>query len=267
MRLRSLRRPTSSRAAKHRRTAVALLCSVLIACAPALADVHYVAEMHWNGDTIFEAWVSGKNGRFEIKDSSDPSYPPGAVVFTQDSGTTGFLYSPESTDCLALSASQLLEFRRDQIRRTRMTAENISVEPLTDEDGETMFGLKTHHVRLRIGVTTHVPYGQQIITAVVSVVQDYWTATDLHEQAPNLALLTNTSTGLQVLDDAISGELAKYPGFPLKRMIAMTSIQDGQTMNLGQSSFAISALTAGDVDASQFTLPSTCQNAPPPPAN
>jgi hypothetical protein len=240
---------------------IALLCILLSAGAPAFADVHYTTQMHWNGDAIFEAWISGSNGRFNIKRSSDPSFPPGAIIFTRDGGNTAFLFSSDSSDCLKMTSDQLVDFKRNQIKKIHITADTLKVEHLAEEDGPEMFNIKTHHSKLRISVIMHVPNGSSVLDYVLAVEQDYWTALDVHEQAPNLAVFTNSTTGVALLDDAVSAELAKLPGFPLKRLVAATSSVYGQTSDMGQTSVIVTDFNAADVDKTLLDLPQSCSDA------
>jgi hypothetical protein len=240
---------------------VALLCILLTACAPAFADVHYTTQMHWNGDVIFEAWISGSNGRFNIKRSSDPSFPPGAVIFTRDGGNTAFLFSSESSDCLKMTSDQLVDFKRNQIQKIHITADTLKVEHLAEEDGPEMLSLKTHHSKVRISVMMHVPNGSSALDYVVAVDQDFWTAPDVHEQAPNLVVFTNSTMGIALLDDAVAAELAKLPGFPLKRLLVQTTSLQGQFSDTAQTSVEVTDFDTAVVDKTQLDLPKSCSDA------
>jgi hypothetical protein len=246
---------------KTKRWRVAALCGLMAACLPAFADVHYVTRLHWNGDAIFEGWVSGTNGRFEVKNSYDPSFPEGSVIFTRDGGNVAYLYSPQSSECVKTTPDQLVTFKRDQINHMHITADGLKVERLADEDAPPMFGYRTHHYRLRISVTMHVPSGPSDQDYVVMVEEDYWTAPDVHEQAPNLASFTNGSTGIALLDDAITAELAKAEGFPLKRLVAATSILGGQSSDMGQTAVTVTDFGVVAVDKTLFDLPKSCEDA------
>ncbi len=188
----------------------AAFAGLLAISAPARADLHYTTQMQWNGGAIFEAPGSAApTAGSEIKRSVDPSFPEGAVIFTREGGNIAYLYSTQSSECIKMSSDQLVDFKRTQIRKMHITADDLKVERIADEDAPAMFDLKVHHTRLRISATMHVPAGPSTQDYVIAVEEDMWTAPDIHDQAPNLAVYTNSTTGIPLLDDGITAELAK----------------------------------------------------------
>lgn len=239
----------------------AAFAALLAVGAPVRADLHYTTQMQWNGGAIFEAWVSGADGRFEIKRSVDPSFPEGAVIFTREGGNTAYLYSPQSSECIKMSSDQLVDFKRSQIRKMHITADDLKVERIADEDAPAMFDLKVHHTRLRISATMHVPAGPNTQDYTIAVEEDMWTAPDIHDQAPNLAVYTNSTTGIPLLDDGITTELTKIQGFPLKRLVAATSILGSQSSDMGQTAIVVTDFAQVAVDKSLLELPKGCGEA------
>jgi hypothetical protein len=132
------------------------------------------------------------------------------------------------------------------------------VERLLDEDGGTVAGLPTRHLKLRTSYTLTVKvFGMGNATDVVSE-QDVWATTRLVDPALGVWLRAEPPrTGNAELDKLIAAEAGKFQGFPLKMVTVTTSTQKkGNKTTTTRSTMEVTQLDTGAaVPASAFEVP------------
>jgi hypothetical protein len=132
------------------------------------------------------------------------------------------------------------------------------VEKLLDEDGGTLLGLPTRHVRYRTSYTMTVKVFGMGSSSDVVTEQDVWLTQKLQDVALGLWLRADPPrTGNEQLDKLIASGRGKVQGFPLKSVIASTSTDKKKgTQTVTHTTMEVTQLDASAaVPPSSFEIP------------
>jgi len=117
------------------------------------------------------------------------------------------------------------EFNARQSRKLEsrgITIRDVKAETIAAVDGPELFGYRTRRYLLRFSIEMQriTPTGTVDESFVAQY--DMVFATEINDQVPGLALLTNPSrTGIEQFDATVRGEIAKLAGLPLRRVVTL----------------------------------------------
>ncbi|HYG65530.1 MAG TPA: DUF4412 domain-containing protein [Thermoanaerobaculia bacterium] len=253
--------------------ALAAIIAVLSAgAAPCLAGIHYKAVTRNEGgqektpDFQVEGWVSGDKARVEFI-GANPSGAKGAYLITRDGGKVVYLVNPEEKSYAEWDMQAMLGLAGSIMQGMgpllKFEVSDPKVEKLAEEDGGSILGVPTRHVRYRTSYTMKVKVlGMGNVSDVVSE-QDIWTSDRLQDRALSVWLRSEPPrSGNEQLDKLIASQY-KVQGFPLKMVTVTTSTpqKKGQP-TVTRSTMEVTQLdTSATVPDSRFEIPAGYQEA------
>jgi uncharacterized protein DUF4412 len=247
------------------------LCAALflVLAVPCFAGIHYKAVTKTqdaaakNGEIQVEGWVSGDNAKVAFVESSgNPMTQEGTFLITKDGGRTLYLVNPKEKTYAEWDLQGMLGMVGGIMSGMgpllKVQFSEPKVEKILEEDGGTVAGLPTRHVKLRTSYTMTVKvFGMGNTTDVVSE-QDIWATTKLQDPALGVWLRAEPPrTGNAEFDKLIAAEAGKFQGFPLKMVTVSTSTQKkGNKTTTTRSTMEVTQIdTSASVPASAFEIP------------
>jgi hypothetical protein len=237
--------------------------------APAFAAIHYKSTTHTesaqargNRDIQAEGWVAADKARIEFHSSSDPIMKQGNYLLTKDGGKTIYLVNPEDKTYAAWDLEAMLGMVGGIMNgmgpMLKIQMENPKVEKTLDEDGGTLLGMPTRHLRFHTTYTMTVKVFGMGNSSDVVMDQDVWTTQKLPDVALGVWLRANPPrTGNDELDKLVRAEAGKIQGIPLKNITVSTSTEKKKgTKTVTRTSMEVTQLdTAATAPAGSFELP------------
>jgi hypothetical protein len=253
---------------RHRSTAIipALVTALALAAAPTFAGIHYKSTTHTDGsskvgDAQVEGWVSGGKARVDFRESGNPMAKKGSYLITKDGGKTVYLVDPEEKTYALWDLKAMMGMVGGVMNGMgpllKFEFTNPKVEKLLDEDGGTVAGLPTRHVRYRTSYTLTVKVMGMGNTADVVTEQDIWATQKLQDAALGIWLRNEPpKSGNEQLDKLIAAGMEKVQGFPLKTITASTTTGKKGKPTSSRTTMEVTQLdTAATVPESSFEIP------------
>jgi hypothetical protein len=253
---------------KHIVIALTLAALAVIASGPAFAGVHYKSvtkteDAQTKGSSIaVEGWVSGEKARVEFKESANPAAKQGSWLLTKDGGKTIYLVDPEEKTYAEWNLQAMLGVVGNVMQGMgpllKIEFSDPKIEKLLDEDGGTVSGLPTRHVRYRTSYNMKIRVLGMGNEANVVTEQDIWSTDRLQDVALGIWLRSDPPrTGNEQFDKLIAAEAGKTQGFPLKTVTVSTSTQKkGNKQTVTRSTMEVTQLdTNANVPGSSFEIP------------
>jgi hypothetical protein len=247
--------------------AIALALTAVVS-APAFAGVHYKSvtktqDAQTKGSSMeVEGWVSGEKARVEFKESANPAAKQGSWLLTKDGGKTIYLVDPEEKTYAEWNLQAMLGLVGNVMQGMgpllKIEFSDPKVEKLLDEDGGTVSGLPTRHVRYRTSYNMKIRVLGMGNEANVVTEQDIWSTDRLQDVALGIWLRSDPPrTGNEQFDKLIAAEAGKTQGFPLKTVTVSTSTQKkGNKQTVTRSTMEVTQLdTSANVPGSSFEIP------------
>ena len=251
--------------------ALAAIVAIGAGAAPCFAGIHYKAvtrnqdAQSKSSDIQVEGWVAGDKARVEFQGSGNPTGTKGAYLITRDGGKVVYLVNPEDKTYAEWDLQAMLGaiggIMQGMGPLLKFEVSDPKVEKLAEEDGGTLVGVPTRHVRYRTSYTMKVKVlGMGSISDIVSE-QDVWTSDRLQDRALGVWLRSDPPrTGNAELDKLITSQY-KIQGFPLKMVTVTTSTpqKKGQP-TVTRSTMEVTQLdTSATVPDSRFEIPAGYQ--------
>jgi hypothetical protein len=239
-----------------------------LAALPAFAGVHYKSvtkteDGQTKGSSMaVEGWVSGEKARVEFKESANPAARQGAWLLTKDGGKTIYLVDPEEKTYAEWNLQAMLGLVGSVMQGMgpllKIEFSDPKVEKLLDEDGGTVSGLPTRHVRYRTSYIMKMRVLGMANEANVVTEQDIWSTDRLQDVGLGIWLRSDPPrTGNEQFDKLIAAEAGKTQGFPLKTVTVSTTTQKkGNKQTVTRSTMEVTQLdTSANVPGSSFEIP------------
>jgi Domain of unknown function (DUF4412) len=234
------------------------------AASPAVAGIHYKAVTHTDGaqgranDMQVEGWAAGDKARVEFRESTNPMAKQGAYLITKDGGRTIYLVNPEDKSYAEWDLQAMLGLAGAVMNGMgpllKLDFSSPKTEKLLDEDGGTLLGLPTRHVRYRISYTLTVKVLGMGNTSDVVSDQDLWLTQRLQDLALGVWLRADPPrTGNEQLDKLIAAGREKVQGFPLKTVTVSTSTDKKK----GKQTVTRTSMEVTQLDASASVQPAS----------
>lgn len=238
--------------------------------APCFAGIHYKAvtrnqdAQSKSTDIQVEGWVSDDKARIEFQ-GANPTGAKGAYLITRDGGKVVYMVNPEDKTYAEWDVQALLGAAGAVMQGMgpllKFEVSDPKVEKLAEEDGGSILGIPTRHVRYRTSYTMKVKVlGMGTVSDIVSE-QDIWTSDRLQDRALGVWLRSEPPrTGNAELDKLITSQY-KIQGFPLKMVTVTTSTpqKKGQP-TVTRSTMEVTQLdTSATVPDSRFEIPAGYQ--------
>jgi hypothetical protein len=255
---------------KLTRTSV-LALALIVGAMPCFAGIHYKAvtrnqdAQSKSTDIQVEGWVSGDKARVEFT-GKNPTGANGAYLITRDGGRVIYLVNPEDKTYAEWDLQALLGAAGAVMQGMgpllKFEVSDPKVEKLAEEDGGSILGIPTRHLRYRTSYTMKVKvFGMGNVSDVVSE-QDIWTSDRLQDRALGVWLRSEPPrTGNADLDKLITSQY-KIQGFPLKMVTVTTTTpqKKGQQPTVTRSTMEVTQLdTSATVPDSRFEIPAGYQ--------
>jgi hypothetical protein len=255
---------------RHSSSRSALLAAAFVlAAAPGFAGIHYRSVTHSEGgpqgrssDMQVEGWAAGDKARVEFRESASPMMKKGMYLITKDGGRTMIMVNPEDKTYFEWDMKAMLGMAGSVMNGIgpllKMDFSPPKVEKLLDEDGGTLLGMPTRHVRYRTSYTlTMKVLGMGNSSDVVSE-QDIWTTQRLTDAALGAWLRADPPhTGNEQLDKLIAAGREKVQGIPLKMVTVSTSTDKKRgKQTVTKMTMEVTELdTSASVPGSSFEIP------------
>lgn len=248
------------------RTIFSILCLLALAV-PAGAGIHYQAtsstQVPGQGEqrVLVDARVSGDKAKVEFRESGNPLFGKGSYLLTRDGGKTLLLVDPQERTYARLDLQAILSLTGGILQGMgpllKVEFSDPKVEKLGEEDGGTVAGLPTRHVRYRTSYAMKMRVlGMGNESSVVSE-QEVWSTGELADPALGVWLRAEPlRTGNEQFDKLIAAEAVKVQGFPLKMVTTTTSTPRKGKPTVTKSSLEVTHLERDvAVPDSTFELP------------
>jgi hypothetical protein len=251
---------------RHPSKSVLLAAALVLAAAPAFAGIHYKSVTHMEGgpqsrtigDTKVEGWAAGDKARIEFRESGNPMMKTGMYMITKDGGKTMYMVNPEDKTYVEWDLKGMLGTVGAGMNgmggMLKMDFSTPKVEKLVDEDGGTLLGLPTRHVKYRTSYTLTVKVlGMGSSSDVVSE-QDIWATQKLSDVALGAWLRVDPPhTGNEQLDKLIAAGREKMQGVPLK----MISVSTNTDKKKGKTTVSKMTMQVTEINTSAVVPPSS----------
>lgn len=213
-------------------TAAALLLA--LAAAPAFGGIHYKSTTRLEnpqarrspGDMQVEGWADGGKSRVEFRESGNPMLKKGMFLISKDGGKTAYLVNPQEKIYAEWNLEGMFSGMGSLMNGVggllKIDISDPKVVKGLEEDGGTLLGLPTRHVRYRTSYTLTMTVMGRANTSDVVIDQDAWVAPKLQDLALGTWLRTPL-TGNEQVDKLIKAESGKIQGTPLKTVSVSTS--------------------------------------------
>jgi uncharacterized protein DUF4412 len=245
------------------------ILALLVVAAPAFAGIHYRSTTHTEssagargGDIQVEGWVSGNKARVEFKESGSPVMKQGSYLITKNGGSNVYIVDPEEKTYAEWDLKAMMGMAGGLMNGMgpllRFEFTDPKVEKLLDEDGGTVAGLPTRHLRYRTSYTITVKVMGMGNTSDVVTDQDIWTTQRLSDVGLAVWLRNDPPrTGNEQLDKLIAAGRDKVQGFPLKVVSVSTNTQQKKgKQTTTKSTMEVTELdTAAKVADASFEIP------------
>ncbi|HEV7667215.1 MAG TPA: hypothetical protein VGS22_01745 [Thermoanaerobaculia bacterium] len=252
----------------RRLPAAALLVASLLAPAVAQAGFHFrsttsVESPRGPQKTVVEAWADGDKGRVDFKESANPITEAGTYLLTRDGGRTLILVNPEekaygemNLDAVLGSLGAVMGGMGPMLK---IEISAPKVETLLDEEGPTLLGQPTRHLKFRTAYQMKVKVFGMGKASDVLTEEEFWVTDRLLDKSFAVWLRTNKpKTGNADLDRLIAGEMGKVKGVPLKSVTVTTTTQGGKAQKT-QSTMEVTALDTFEKAPVSFEVPAGYQ--------
>lgn len=242
----------------------------LAAAVPGSAGIHYKSVTKSqdarsnSSDIVAEGWVSGDNAKVAFVESKgNPMAQQGTYILSKDGGKTLYLVNPEEKTYAEWSLQGMLgavgAVMNGMGPLLKIQFSDLKVDKISEEDGGTLLGLPTKHVKYRSSYTMSIKVlGMGNVTDVVSE-QEVWATTKLTDAGMGVWLRSEPPrTGNAEFDRLIAAEGGKFQGLPLKMVTVSTSTpKKGGKPTTTRSSMEVTEIDANaTVPASAFEIPS-----------
>jgi hypothetical protein len=250
----------------HSSKSALFAAALALAAAPAFAGIHYKSVTHMEGgpqsrsagDTQVEGWAAGDKARVEFRESANPMMKTGMYLITKDGGKTMYMVNPEEKTYVEWDLKGMLGTAGAAMNgmgaMLKMDFSTPKVEKLLDEDGGTLLGLPTRHVKYRTSYTLTVKVlGMGSSSDVVSE-QDIWSTQKLSDAALGAWLRADPPhTGNEQLDKLIAAGREKIQGVPLK----MITVSTNTDKKKGKTTVTKMTMQVTEINASAVVPPSS----------
>jgi hypothetical protein len=241
----------------------------LALAAPASAGIHYksvtrteTSAGRGGGETQVEGWAAADKARVEFHGSASPLTKEGTYLLTKDGGKTVYFVNPEEKTYAIWDLKAMLGMAGGIMNGMgpllKFQFTDPKVEKLLDEDGGTVAGLPTRHVRYRTSYTLTVKVFGMGNSSDVVTEEDIWATQRLSDLGLGIWLRSEPMrTGNDELDKMIASGREKIQGFPLK----MTSVSTNTDKKKGKQTVTRTSMevtqldTSASVPASSFEIP------------
>jgi hypothetical protein len=240
-----------------------------LAAAPAFAGIHYKSVTRTEtpagrggGETQVEGWAAADKARVEFHASANPLTKEGTYLITKDGGKTVYLVNPEDKTYAVWDLRAMLGMAGGIMNGMgpllKFQFTNPKVEKLLDEDGGTVVGLPTRHVRYRTSYTLTVKVLGMGNSSDVVTEEDVWATQRLTDLGLGVWLRAEPfHTGNEDLDKMIAAGRERIQGFPLKMSSVSTNTDKKRgKQTVTRTSMEVTQLdTSASVPASAFEIP------------
>ncbi|HEX7152863.1 MAG TPA: DUF4412 domain-containing protein [Thermoanaerobaculia bacterium] len=235
--------------------------TLLLTAASAMAGVTYKLDSKTTGLASANIGgtvkVEGTSMRVDLATGDGVLFKNGSVVTSKDSGKSLVVADPSTKTYYNLDlqdlggAGPLLRQLGDSVK---MKIENPKVSARDAGDGGTIEGYAT---RKRIIDSSYdmvlEVMGQQMRMTTVSS-SELWVTDKLSADLMNFFQLRGFKTGLDEIDRLIEKQASALTGFPLKQVMTVTIIQNGNEMK-STTTINVSDIKQAKVAPAEFELP------------
>lgn len=263
----------------NRLTAALLLLAAASAAAasPAFAGTHYIAVTRSEGPRTgvmeVESWVSGDKARIEFRQSDNPMARSGTYLLTRDGGHTLYLVNPQEKTYTEWNLDAMLGMMGGILGGglgplLKIELSDPKVQKVLEEDGGTIAGQPTRHVRYHTTYTMKVKVlGMGRATETASD-EDLWVTTKPLDAGVGVWLRTDPPrTGNRDFDQLLAGQWQHIDGFPMRTVTVTTNTDSKGKQSVTKRTMEVTEFGTAAVPDSRFELPAGYQErqlAPPP---
>lgn len=255
-----------------RRRFVPALAFALLA-SPAFAGFHYRATTVTEAATgrggmnmTVEGWIDGKSAKIEFRESNHPAMGAGQYLLTQDGGETVYLVDPKEKTYAVWDLRAMLGMAGGMMQGIgpvlKLDFSDPKVEKVADDDGGSILGFPTRHIRTRTTYSLTVKVFGMGRTNQVESEDDTWWSAKLLDPGFGVWLRADPPrTGNPQLDKLIDAQAAasRGKGFPLKKVTVQTSTDKSGKKSVTKSTMEVKELAPAAVPAATFALPAGYQ--------
>ena len=244
---------------------ILLLLAQLVAL-PALADSYYYEattveeEDARDGEEIVEmrAWVDGSRMKIEFVDGRK-DLPDGSYLLTRDGGETVYFVNPQKGGYALWDLDEVIDGvagLMDGKGMIKLELSDVVDESLLEQPGEPLLGRATIHRRRKSGYTVRYAVLGIARTQRKETVRDTWVFEGIAQSGLDALLKpSRIDTGHPELDRALTAELGRSKGFPL-RSVSVTTTTDGKGKEqVRRSTTEVTALERQPVVEATFEIP------------
>jgi|CXWL01.1.fsa_nt_gi hypothetical protein len=237
-----------------------------VAALPSFAGVHFqsksttTAEKQKPTTMVVEGWADGPKAKVTFREvGQNPMMKSGMYMLTHNGSQTMLLVNPEEKTYMEFDPLGMLQGVGQMMNSMgglmSMEFSDPKVEKLLDEDGGSILGHSTRHVRLKTTYNMSMKVIGMKRQSQIETIQDVWVAsgwTDLglgawFRKAP-------PKTGHAALDKLVAAEWGRIDGIPLKSITVATT-NDGKRTSVTRTEMEVTAFENASVPESTFVLP------------
>lgn len=233
---------------------------------PAFAGVHFQSKSTTTTDKqkpmtmLVDGWADGPKAKVVFREAgNNPIMKPGHYMLTQNGAQSMLLVDPEEKTFMEFDPLGMMQGAGSMLNAMgglmSMEFSDPKVETLLDEDGGSVLGHATRHVRLKTSYTMFMKIIGMKRQSQIETIQDVWVAkgwSDLglgawFRKAP-------PKTGHGPLDKLVAAEWGRIDGIPLKS-ITVSSSNDGKKTSVTRTEMEVTMFEDTAVPAGTFELP------------
>lgn len=247
------------------RFAVALVLAT--AALPAFAGVHFQSKSTTTADKqkpttmLVEGWAEGPKAKVVFREAGNqPMFQAGHYMLTQNGAQTMLLVNPEDKTFMEFDPLGMMQGAGSMLNAMgglmSMEFSDPKVETLLDEDGGTLLGHATRHVRLKTSYTMFMKVIGMKRQSQIETIQDLWVAKGWTADLGLGAWFRKAppKTGHAPLDKLVAAEWGRVEGVPLKSITVSTS-NDGKKTTVTRTEMEVTKFEDTSVPAGTFELP------------
>jgi hypothetical protein len=233
---------------------------------PALAESYYYEATTLEQDDAkdgqetvrMRGWVDGTSMKIEFVDGKK-DLPDGSYLLTTDGGETIHFVNPQKRGYALWDLDEVIERVAgllDGKGMVKLELSDVVDEELLEEPGEEMLGFPTTHRRRKSGYTAKYAVLGIGKTQRKETVRDVWVYDEIAQSGIDALLKpSRIDTGYPELDRALTAELGRAKGFPLKSVV-VTTLGDGKGKDsVRRATTEVTSFERREIGGAVFEIP------------
>ena len=215
-------------------------------------------------DTITKGWFDGGQGRIEFVQGSDnPMAPKGGYMLIKDAGKTMYMVNPAEKSYMQWDIQSIMGMAGGAMGMMNMKVSSPKVEKLLDEEGPSMLGCPTRHIKLRTSYAMAMSFMGIDHSSAITQEQELWT-TEKYKDAGLAAWRDNMGmkTGDKSLDELIKAQMDKMQGVILKMITANTTQDNTGKTQTSRTIMEVTEIKEESVGKDRFEIPADYKEIP-----